>query len=71
MLTSQLLVMAAYVGRLDPRRRAQPTESWVRRLWAGRRFPPQRSLGAELSEHLCRDIGIEPLPRRAERYWPW
>jgi uncharacterized protein YjiS (DUF1127 family) len=38
---------------------------------AARRSLRQRSLGAELSEHLCRDIGIEPLPRRAERWWPW
>lgn len=76
MIASQLLFVAEYLSRLDPRPRMfRPegqSESPLRRLSTalGRRLR-RGSLPTNLSEHLYRDIGIDPPPKRREHFWPW
>jgi len=74
MADPHLLYLSAYVRRSDRYRfpRAEfPSESVFRRLRAvvggWRRQPPL----PYLNDHLCRDIGIEPGPKRQEWFWPW
>jgi len=72
MMTSQLLF--EFIGRLAPSRYPHHPEeqpdtllrrlrSFVGRRWREHPPPPY------FSEHLCRDIGIQPPPRTQE--WPW
>lgn len=75
MMNSQLLFMSEYAGRFDPRRSPwpeAPPESFLRRLIVriGRRLR-QHPPPPYLSDHLCRDIGIEPMPKPQELFWPW
>jgi hypothetical protein len=74
MMNSQLLFMSEYAARIDPRRSRSPeapSESVLRRLIVriGRRLRPNPP--PYLSAHLCRDIGIEPMPKSRELFWPW
>jgi hypothetical protein len=75
MMNSQLLFMSEYAGRFDaPRSRSPeaPSGSVLRRLIVriGRRLRPNPA-PPYLSDHLCRDIGIEPMPKEPEVFWPW
>ena len=76
MFASQLLSMAAYLGRLDPRRSSYESERRTRsaamqRLTAVvrwlRPYPPPPCL----NDHLRRDIGLGPLPKERIQIWPW
>jgi hypothetical protein len=74
MMNSQLLFMSEYAARIEPARSRSPeapSESFLRRLIVriGRRLRPNPP--PYLSAHLCRDIGIEPMPERQEVLWPW
>ena len=75
MINSHLLFMSEYAGRFDPRRANRSgagSASFVRRLLIALLTRPRRhSLPPHLSDHLCRDIGIEPMPKRQEWMWPW
>ena len=74
MLASQLLF--EFLGRLAPvrypiRPEDQP-DSLARRLWSTvDRSLRQHSPPPYFSDHLCRDIGIDPPPKREEYPWPW
>jgi hypothetical protein len=74
MIASQLLF--EFFGRLAPsrypHRPEDRPESVLRRLRSvlGRRSR-QHSPPPYFSAHLCRDIGIEPPPKRSELPWPW
>ena len=70
MITSQLLF--EFFGRLAPTRYPHRPESVLRLLRSvlGRGWR-QHSAPPYFSEHLCRDIGIEPPPQRQEPPWPW
>jgi hypothetical protein len=75
MMNSQLLFMSEYAGRFEPQRAPLPelpSESLLRRLIVriGRRLLPQTP-PPYLSDHLCRDIGIEPMRKDPEVFWPW
>jgi len=80
LIASQTLFLGEVAGRFDPPRRGHweeespPAEpSQLRRLIAafGRRLRPQ-SRPYYLSEHLCRDIGLDWLPPEPPpRFWPW
>jgi hypothetical protein len=75
MMNSQLLFMSEYAARLESphARSAQaPSQSALRRLIVriGRRLRPH-SPPPYLSDHLCRDIGIEPMQKEPEVFWPW
>jgi len=80
LIAPQMLIIAEIAGRLDPPRRSYwPEESSparpqrFRRLLAaiGRRLRPH-SPPRHLSEHLCRDIGLEWIPPEPPpRFWPW
>ncbi len=75
MMNSQLLFTSEYAGRFDPPRARSPeapSESVLRRLIVriGRRLR-RHSPPPYLSDHLCRDIGIEPMPKSQELFWPW
>ncbi len=74
MFASQLLF--EFFGRLAPARYPDRPEdrpdSLRRRLWSAvSRRLRQHSPPPDLSDHLCRDIGIEPPPKRKEEFWPW
>jgi hypothetical protein len=75
LIATQMLFTADYTRPLNPPRReprpdvraTQPLRSFalvMRRLWP--RHRPHH-----LSEHLCRDIGIEYIPEPPVRTWPW
>jgi hypothetical protein len=76
LVTTQPLFTADYIRPLGPLRRepmpeeraTRPFRSFgalvLRSLWP--RHRPQY-----LSEHLCRDIGIEYTPEPPVRTWPW
>jgi hypothetical protein len=73
MIASQLLF--EFIGRLAPSRyphrpEEQP-EPLLHRLKSavGRRL--RQHSPPPFSEHLCRDIGIEPPPKAQEWPWPW
>ena len=74
MIASQLLF--EFFGRLAPSRYPHRPEdrpqSVLHRLRTavGRRLR-QHSPPPYLNEHLCRDIGIDPPPKRQELLWPW
>jgi hypothetical protein len=64
-------------GRCDPPRREpwrdkRPSTPWYRRL-AGAIGPllEPRQPRHPLTEHLCRDIGLDWKPERPVRTWPW
>ena len=76
MMNAQLLFMSEYARRLEPR--LLPVEevspdSRLRRLIVrmGRRLRWHAPLPNDLSEHLCRDIGIDVPPKQPEVFWPW
>jgi hypothetical protein len=74
MIASHLMFMAELLGRESARRRSNESEdrpvSPIRRLVSvignGLR---QHSPPVELSNHMRRDIGLEPLPQRSEWIW--
>jgi hypothetical protein len=75
MMNSQLLFTSEYAARFDARLvplPEAPPESLLRRLIVsiGRRLRPNPP-PPYLNDHLCRDIGIEPMPMRQEPPWPW
>jgi hypothetical protein len=74
MIASPLLFMAEYLGRFDPRRR-QRTKGTVLTVRDGLaavgRVFKQNPPPPYLSDHLCRDIGLEPTPKRQDWFWPW
>jgi hypothetical protein len=75
MMNSQLLFMSEYASRLDSPRSGSaqaPSGSVLRRLIVrmGRRLRPSPP-PPYFSDHLCRDIGIEPMPKDPEVFWPW
>jgi hypothetical protein len=74
MIASQLLF--EFIGRLAPARYPDRPEdradNLLRRLRSAvSRRLRQHSPPPYLSDHLCRDIGIEPPPKREEPFWPW
>jgi hypothetical protein len=74
MMNSQLLFISEYAGRLEAPGSlpaAAPPESLLRRLIVriGRRLRPQPP--PYLSDYLCRDIGIPPMSKEREVFWPW
>lgn len=76
MFASQLLSMAAYLGRLDPRRSSYESERRARsgamqRLTAVVRWLRPHPPLPCLNDHQRRDIGLGPLPRERIQMWPW
>jgi hypothetical protein len=72
MIASPLLFMAEYLGRFGTRPRTKATALTVRDgLSAVGRVFKQNPPPPYLSDHLCRDIGLEPPPKRQEWFWPW
>ena len=73
MIASQLLF--EFFGRLAPRRwphrLEDRSETLLRRLGSAASRRLRQHSPPPLSEHLCRDIGIEPPPKQQERPWPW
>ncbi|HUL06869.1 MAG TPA: hypothetical protein VLV76_11090 [Candidatus Acidoferrum sp.] len=74
MIASQLLF--EFLGRLAPQRwplrPEDRPETWLSRLGtAVSRRRRQHSPPPYFSDHLCRDIGIEPPPKWPEAPWPW
>jgi len=71
MIASHLLFEV--FGRLAPNRCPHRPEdrpqSALRRLWSAVGLVRQHSPPPYFSAHLCRDIGIDPPPKRQE--WPW
>src|SRR5262245_32979810 len=75
MMNSQLLFLSEYAGGLEPRHVPLPeasSASVLRRLIVRmtRRLRPHPP-PPYFSAHLCRDIGIEPMPQKPEVFWPW
>ena len=74
MIASHLMFMAELLGRESARRRSNESEdrpvSPIRRLVSviGDQLRKQ-SPPVELSNHMRRDIGLEPLPQRSEWIW--
>jgi hypothetical protein len=74
MINSHLPFMSEYAGRFDRRSNRSDVGQapFVRRLLTALLTRPRRpSLPPYLNDHLCRDIGIEPTPKRQEWFWPW
>jgi hypothetical protein len=74
MTNSHLLFVSQYVGRFDPRRSNRSDVGpapFVRRLLIALLTRPRRHSLPYLNDHLCRDIGIEPMPKQQEWFWPW
>jgi hypothetical protein len=76
-IATQALFTSVDAGRCNPpRREPWPAEErstpWYSRLAAaiGRLLEP-RQPRYPLSEHLCRDIGLEWTPEPPVRTWPW
>jgi hypothetical protein len=74
MITSQLLF--EFLGRLAPTRyphRPEDRPESVLRLLRSvlGRHSRRHSAPPYFSDHLCRDIGIQPPPKRREPPWPW
>jgi hypothetical protein len=73
MITSHLLF--EFFGRLGPTRYPHlpedRPESVLRRLQSALSRRLRQHSPPPLSDHLCRDIGIDPLPKSPERPWPW
>ncbi len=73
MIASQLLF--EIFGRLAPRRwpprLEDRPETLLRRLASAASRRLRQHSPPPLSEHLCRDIGIEPPPKQQEPPWPW
>ncbi|MGE0116620.1 MAG: hypothetical protein AB7S71_06445 [Dongiaceae bacterium] len=71
MTNTHLLLLSQHAGRFAPRRQpaAQvPAPSLWRPLVRIARWLRPRPRLPYLSEHLCRDIGIDPMPK--PRDWP-
>jgi hypothetical protein len=72
MTNTHLLLSSEYAGRIAARRApaadAPPTPSLWRPLVRIARWLRPRPRLPYLSEHLCRDIGIDPMPK--PRDWP-
>ncbi len=73
MIASHLLFVAEVFGRngfLRPRRpEGRPAPRRGRVVAAVGRWARQQSPPAPLSNHLRRDIGLDPLPRRKDWIW--
>jgi hypothetical protein len=77
LIATQTLFTGEDAGRRDPPRRepwrgGKPSTPWYRRLAGafGRLLEP-RQPRLPLTEHLCRDIGLDWTPERPVRTWPW
>jgi hypothetical protein len=77
LIATQSLFTSEDAGRRDQPRREpwrddEPSASWYRRLGAMflRLLEPHRPR-YPLTEHLCRDIGLDWKPERPVRTWPW
>jgi uncharacterized protein YjiS (DUF1127 family) len=77
LVTSASPVVAGYAERLEIQRRREPeperparSPAWRLFVTLGRGLRPRRRL-PYLSEHLCRDIGIEYRPRADRPFWTW
>ena len=75
MIVSQLLFVSEFFGRLSPQRghgdAASPSSSALYHAPSAilRALRPPSPLA--LNDHLRRDIGLEPLPKRQDVFWPW
>ena len=75
MIASQLPFVAEFFGRLSPQRGhgevAGPSGSALYRVPSAilRALRPPSALA--LNDHLRRDIGLEPLPKHRDVFWPW
>ena len=78
MIAPQILFIAKAASRLDAsphasaaEESAAPAHSWHRRLFAavGTLFAPNEP--PYLSEHLCKDIGLDWTPEPRVHNWPW
>jgi hypothetical protein len=73
MITSHLMAMAELLGLESARRSNESEDRPVSRL--GRLISVignqlrQHSPPAELSNHMRRDIGLDPLPQRSDWLW--
>jgi hypothetical protein len=77
LIATQTLFTSEDAGRCDPPRRepwrdGQPSTPWYRRFGAaiGRILEP-RQPRYPITEHLCRDIGLDWTPEPRVRTWPW
>lgn len=76
LIATQSPFAAADACRADPPHRApwpeEPTAPWYLRLGAaiGRLLEPRKPR-YPLTEHLCRDIGLDWTPEKPVRTWPW
>ena len=75
MIASQLLLVAAFFDRLNPRphhrdvvdRSESPLYRAPSAILRALRAPSP----LVLNDHLRRDIGLEPQPNRRDLFWPW
>lgn len=76
LIATQALFISVDAGRRNPPRRepreGEPEKPWYSRLAAaiGRMLEP-RQPRYPLTEHLCRDIGLDWKPEPRVRTWPW
>ena len=77
LIATQTLFTSVDAGRCDPpRREPWPGEElsapWYSRLAVAiGRFLEPRQPRYPLTEHLCRDIGLDWKPEPRVRTWPW
>lgn len=75
MIASQLLFVAEFFGRLSPQRGhgdvAGPSTSALYRVPSAIVSALRPPSPLTLNDHLRRDIGLEPLAKRQDVFWPW